>query len=228
MKILIKKGLNIIIKYKIKVYIMKYSIVPIIHRFNLRNIKPRKYPWGWRSQKEIRKILNNTTNIKYQSNMFNENIIKKTYINEEEFKEGTKYAYYTIYKNFYDQQNFLKKKYTTPQLSLAINHIISDIPKLKNIKIKNLNSKILTSWIEVGNACSNNKLFGIWSCKHLKNELKKSNINNCWDIYIGPLKQKVKVLYRSDNRIDIWEFEKCLMEENEEWNVSNINEILIK
>jgi hypothetical protein len=206
---------------------MRYSILPVIHKLNLRNIKPKKYHWRWRSQKEIRKILKKTTNIKYQSNMFDENIIKKTYIDEEEFKMGTKHAYYKIYENFYDQQNFLKTKYTTPELSLAINHIISEIPKLKNIEIKGLESKILTSWIEVGNASANNRLFGIWSCKHIKNEFKRSNINHCWDIYVGPLKQKVKVLYKSENRFDIWEFEKCLMEENENWCISNINEIII-
>lgn len=206
---------------------MRYNILPVIHKFNLRNIKPNKYPWGWRSQKEIRKILKNTTNIKYQSNMFDDNIIKKTYLDEEDFKIGTKYAYYKIYESFYDKQNFLKKQYTTPELSLAINHIIDKKPKLKSIEIKNLESKILTSWIEVGNASSNNRLFGIWNCKHIKNEFKKSNINSCWDIYVGPLKQKVKVLYKSENRFDIWEFEKCLMEENENWSISNINEILV-
>ena len=57
--------------------------------------------------------------------------------------------------------------------------------------------------------------------------MKNSNINHCWDIYVGPLKQKVKVLYKSDNRIDIWDLERCLMEKNSEWNISNINEILV-
>ena len=206
---------------------MNYNIISKIYKFKKKNINTNKYSWGWRSQKEIRKILRNTTTIKYQSNMFDENITTKSYINEKEFQIGSIQAYYKIYETFYDKQNFIKKKYTTPELSLAINHIISKKSKHKIVKINNLNSKILTSWIEVGNTNENNRFMGKWDYNHIKKEFKKSNINNCWDIYIGPLKQKVKVLYKSENRIDIWEFERCLMENNKDWNISNINEILI-
>jgi len=206
---------------------MNSNILPIIHKFNLISINPNKFCWGWRSQKEIRKILVNTSNIKYQPHMFNEEIMEKTIIDEISFQSGSKEAYKRIYESFYKKDNFLKKKYTTPELSLAINHIIKNKKKFKNIQIKNLESKVLTSWIEVGNATANNKLLGYWDCKYIQKEIKNSNITNCWDIYVGPLKQKVKVLYKTDNRIDIWELERCLMQEDSEWNISNINEILV-
>ena len=206
---------------------MRSNILPIIHKFNLRHINTNKYCWGWRSQKEIRKILIKTSNIKYQPHKFDKDIIQRSNIDEDDFEDGAKIAYRKIYESFYNKENFLKKKYTTPELSLAINHIISKKKKFNPIDINKLESRILTSWIEVGNATANNKLFGYWNCKYIKDEIKNSNINHCWDIYVGPLKQKVKVLYKSDNRIDIWDLERCLMEKNSEWNISNINEILV-
>ena len=206
---------------------MNDRIIPIIHKFNLRYIKPSKYPWGWRSQKEIRKILINTNYIKYQSSMFDDSIVKKTIIDEDDFLLGSKEAYYKTHERFYKKKDFLKTKYTTPELSLAINHILSNTNDIKYYDIEKLNSKILTSWIEVGNATSNNRLLGYWDCNHIKNQIKNSNLNNCWDIYVGPLKQKVKVLYKNDNRIDIWEFERCIMEDDSDWTISNINDILI-
>tara|TARA_Y100000991_G_scaffold213996_1_gene200780 strand:- start:548 stop:1168 length:621 start_codon:yes stop_codon:yes gene_type:complete len=206
---------------------MNYRILPVIHKFNLRYIKPRKYPWGWRSQKEIRKILINTNNMKYQSSMFDNSIIEKTRINEDEFLLGSKEAYYKIHEHFYSKKDFLKTRYTTPELSLAINYISSNIDEIKYYKIQNLDSKILTSWIEVGNATSNNRLLGYWDCKYIKKQIRNSNLSSCWDIYVGPLKQKVKVLYKNNKRIDIWELERCIMEEDSEWTIANINDVLI-
>ena len=70
-------------------------------------------------------------------------------------------------------------------------------------------------------------MFGVWDSEYLKKEITQSNISNCWDIYVGPLKQKLKILYISNNRLDVWEWERCLMKENSDWNISNINDILI-
>ena len=174
--------------------------------------------------KEIRKILINTSNIKYQPYVQRRNYGKNNYWWNKFSVVPRKHI--KIFDFFY-KKIILKKKYTTPELSLAINHIIKNKKKFKNIQIKNLESKVLTSWIEVGNATANNKLLGYWDCKYIQKEIKNSNITNCWDIYVGPLKQKVKVLYKTDNRMDIWELERCLMQEDSEWNISNINEILV-
>ena len=96
----------------------------------------------------------------------------------------------------------------------------------KLIDFCNLESKILTSWIEIGQANTNQNVVGILDLKLYKQELKNSNIGDCWEVYTGPLKQKVTVLYKNDTNYDVWEWEKCLMKQQDEWTVSNINEIL--
>lgn len=208
---------------------MKCNILPLINKFKLRNINPSKYPWGWRSQKAIRKILIKSSNIKYQPNMFCKSISDKTILIDEEFKLGCKTGYKTLFNAFIDNENFLKHRYTTPELSQALNYISKNTNNFNSsIELKNLESRILTSWIEIGYAKSNDKILGRWDLNYLKKELRNSNLQHCWDIYVGPLKQKVKVLYKIDNRIDIWEWERCLMDNDTDWTISNINEILIE
>ena len=154
---------------------------------------------GWRSQKEIRKLLIEPSvnyKIKYP-------------LNEQDFLLGSKQAYYMIYRQFFDKKDFRLTHYTTPKLSRAINNIIHHTNYITQPLIHTLNRKILHSWIEVGNAKSNDRLFGTWDYNHIQYEFRYSN---CWDIYVGPFKQKVKVLYkRNQSHIDVWEFEKCLM-----------------
>ena len=94
------------------------------------------------------------------------------------------------------------------------------------MELSDLEPKILTSWIEVGRANTNNNLFGLVDMELITTEMKKSSASDLWDVYVGPLKQKVRVLYKNSERYDVWEWEKCLMKEKEEWTVSNINEIL--
>ena len=82
------------------------------------------------------------------------------------------------------------------------------------------------NWVEVGNASTNNFLFGIIDMDLVKTEIGKSSVSDMWDIYVGPLRQKVRVVYKTNERYDVWEWQRCLMKENDEWTVSNINEIL--
>lgn len=206
---------------------MKCKILPMIHKYQLRQINPNRYPWGWRSQKEIRKLLTNTSNLMYQPNLFDENINKKTKFYEKDVEYGTLIGYKRVYESFYKKENFINKSYTTPELSFAINRIIKSKSKFNVINIDNIKSKVLTSWIEIGHATSNSKILGILDKKVIKKEISNSNISDCWDVYVGPLKQKVKILYISKNRLDIWEWERCLMIEDSDWNISNINNILI-
>jgi hypothetical protein len=203
-------------------------LFPIINNYSLKRININKYPWGWVSQKSIKKIIANSNSYKYQPNCFNSEINNKILIEEEEFNKGCRQGYKMIYFNFLEKKNFVKTKYTTPQLSLALNYISRKAEKQpkKLIDFYNLESKILTSWIEIGQANTNQNVVGILDLKLYKQELKNSNIGDCWEVYTGPLKQKVTVLYKNDTNYDVWEWEKCLMKQQEEWTVSNINEIL--
>jgi len=151
----------------------------------------RKHPWGWKSQKEIRRLL-------IQTGPINKTLI----MNKNEFLLGSTQAYRTIHERFCKKKDFTKISYTTPELSLMINHIMHLTKPIKYKPIQELMSKILNSWIEVGNANSNERLFGSWDYNHIKYEFRYIN---CWDVYVGPFKQKEKVIYKSDKGpIDVW------------------------
>ena len=207
---------------------MQTRIFPLIHKYTLRNIQPKKFPWGWRSQKQIRKIVVQNVESKHQPCHFNETIQKKIKFNEPEFLKGAIQGYRKIFKQFSKKRDFLNVRYTTPELSLALNHVSSFSKHLPTTKLSPLQCKVMTSWIEVGIANSNSNILGIWDIELIKQDLSESNVNDLWDIYVGPLKQKVRVLYTlNKNHLQVWEWEKCLMRHKEEWTVSNINEILI-
>ena len=204
---------------------MKHKLFPIINKYTLKNININKYPWGWASQKAIKKIITNSK----QNNLlngFDEKINEKTKINKKDFEKGALQGYKRIYIHFLEKKDFLRVNYTTPELSNAINYINQFSEKKYFVELSDLEPTILTSWIEVGQANTNNNLFGLVDMDLITTEMKKSSASDLWDVYVGPLKQKVRVLYRNSQRYDVWEWEKCLMKEKEEWTVSNINEIL--
>lgn len=206
---------------------MKSCLFPLVNKYTIKKINFNKYPWGWTSQKNIKKIIVNANNYKYQPNCFDTNINQKLIIKEDDFEKGCKQAYKTIYLTFMSKTNFVKTKYTTPELSLAINYISKHIKKRpKMVNFENVESKILTSWVEIGEANSNEHLMGKFDLNLYAYEFKNSQLSDCWEVYVGPLKQKVKVLYKHKNNYDVWEWEKCLMKEKDEWTVSNINDIL--
>ena len=204
---------------------MKCKLFPIINKYTLKNINIKKHPWGWASQKAVKKIISNSK----QNNLlngFNEEINEKTKIDKIDFEKGALQGYKKIYIHFIEKKDFLRVNYTTPELSNAINYINQFSKKKYFVELSDLEPTILTSWIEVGQANTNNNLFGLVDMELITTEMKKSSASDLWDVYVGPLKQKVRVLYRNSERYDVWEWEKCLMKEKEEWTVSNINEIL--
>lgn len=204
---------------------MKHKLFPIINKYTLKNININKYPWGWVSQKAIKKIITNGK----QNNLlngFDEKINEKTKINKKDFEKGALQGYKKIYIHFLEKKDFLSVNYTTPELSNAINYINKFSKNKRFVYLEELETNILSSWIEVGNANTNNNLFGLVDIELITTEMKKSSISDLWDVYVGPLKQKVRVMYKTRERYDVWEWEKCLMKEKEEWTVSNINEIL--
>ena len=204
---------------------MKCKLFPIINKYTLKNINIKKHPWGWASQKAVKKIITNSK----QNNLlngFNEEINDKTKIDKIDFEKGALQGYKKIYIHFIEKKDFLRVNYTTPELSNAINYINQFSKKKYFVELSDLEPTILTSWIEVGQANTNNNLFGLVDMDLITTEMKKSSASDLWDVYVGPLKQKVRVLYRNSERYDVWEWEKCLMKEKEEWTVSNINEIL--
>ena len=56
--------------------------------------------------------------------------------------------------------------------------------------------------------------------------LKLLNRNNLIVLIVSILLFSTNI-YGEDEPVDIWDLERCLMEKNSEWNISNINEILV-
>ena len=195
--------------------------MPLIHKYTLQMIEPNKFPWGWRCQNDIKNILKSVSSYKYQPNMFDHQVQEKTRFNEPQFLLGANKGYETIFHHFKDEKDFIKKNYTTPELSRALNYINKTKDK-QEIIFKKPDVKILTSSVLIEYAKSNDKIFGYFDMQELQNETPA----NLWDIYVGPLKQNVKVLYDINDEIHIWDWERSLMGKDE-WTVANINEILI-
>ena len=204
---------------------MKCKLFPLVNKYTLKKLNVNKYPWGWISQKSVKKIIVKNKP-QFLTNGFDNNINKKINIDVNSFEKGALQGYKTIYKYFTDRKNFLHVNYTTPHLSNAINHINRFSKKSDKILLDDLEAKIMFNWVEVGNASTNNFLFGMIDMDLVKTEIGKSSVSDMWDIYVGPLRQKVRVVYKTNERYDVWEWQRCLMKENDEWTVSNINEIL--
>lgn len=197
------------------------KLMPLIHKYTLQVIEPNKFPWGWRCQNDIKNILKSVPAYKYQPNMFDLEVQEKIKFNEPQFLLGANKGYETIFHHFKDKRNFIKKNYTTPELSRALNYI-NKIQDKQEIIFKKPDVKILTSSILIEYAKSNDKIFGYFDIQELQNDIPA----NLWDVYVGPLKQNVRVLYNIDEELHVWDWERSLMG-NDEWTVSNINEILI-
>lgn len=88
----------------------------------------------------------------------------------------------------------------------------------------------MDSWISIGNSKSNDKFLGLWDTQYIQHEIIAGGIGPeikyIWDQ--KPLKQTVRILYKLNDRIDIWDWERCLMSEYYDWKVSNMNNILVK
>ena len=71
-----------------------------------------KYPWGWKSKYYKQKIITSSSN---DINLNNN------------FKEGSEYAYKKIYNTFIENKDFLNYCYTSPNLSNVLNDIRSSV-----------------------------------------------------------------------------------------------------
>ena len=213
---------------------MKRIVWPLLHRYELNSkLNIKKNPWGWISQEDIIKLSKNKIPKTNASSFSFNDWEDRSIIDNLEFKKGVKLGYKCIINSFYKKDNFLENCYLTPKLSIAVNDI-NDIILEQNIKyekpeLKFKEIKNLGSWVEIGISKSNSKILGFWDKEFIKKEIITGGIGPeikyLWDQL--PLKQKVRVLYKLQNRIDIFEWERCLIEEDYEWKVSNINNIIV-
>ncbi len=174
-----------------------------------------KYPWGWKSKYYKQKII---TSSSYDINLNNN------------FKEGSEYAYKKIYNTFIENKDFLNYCYTSPNLSNVLNDIRSsvNIDNLEN-NIEIRSSKILNIWNVNDFFYNNHKILGLYNNHEIFHQLSAGiigpEVRHIWDQQ--PSKQIVRVLFESNKCFDIVDFESDKMLLQEEWQICNINEIIV-
>ncbi len=214
---------------------MKKVLWPIIHKFQIHNnFCLIKYPWGWMPNSEINKLKFNIPKTEYSLYLpIDWKERQKYYKTHLDIKVNEIYS--SIFISYFNNEDFIEKNYLTPKLSNAINFfndlkmynkIEIEIPK---IDLSYSNPKILGSWISIGNSTCNNNFLGLWDINQINHEIFTGiigpEIKYVWDQQ--PIKQNVRILFEFNDRFDVWDFERCLMSENTNWKVCNINNILV-
>ena len=185
-----------------------------------------KYPWGWKSNSDIKKIIEYPTKTDF-INIDND----RKFIHEYRLKEFSEDLYINTYRAFLENNDFTKISLFCPELANTLNHLRSktDINSLEeDIKIKKIKYK--GDWIKYGRIKNNNKFLGYFSNDEIVHEISAGIIGpenqEIWDQ--KAIKQKARIIIELEKRKDVLDFERDLMIDNNEWQLSNINRILIK
>ena len=151
-----------------------------------------------------------------------------TYFFESEFIRGARQAYDVVFKRYRENGDFLEEGFASPSLSLAINILIEkktvepEVPLCREIRL-------LGDWIQEDPTFMNRKLLGMWNQKEIEHSVMTGIIgpeaSHVW--LQNPIKQVVKVHYICDNREDVWFFERCLFDDEPQWQIQNINEMIL-
>ena len=191
-----------------------------------KNIKLKDNPWGWKSKNDIQKIIDYP--IKIHNINFND--FERKFIHEYKLKEHCESIYYKTYYGYINDFNFLNSPLFSIKLSIALNDLRSqsDIFNLdEDINVKNVT--ILNSWIKYGSIQNKSKFLGYYNTKEIIHEICTGalgpEIQNIWDQ--KGIKQKVRLLIKLDDRKDVFDFERDLMYENNNWQLCNINRIIV-
>lgn len=176
-----------------------------------------KFPWNWRCQSIINKI-----NPRSDIILPNE-LSEKSLYYESHFISGVKIGYKRLYEDLSNNIEYLE--YTTPSLSIALNLLQFNL-NLPKIEIDDVN--IINERFEYGSINCNNKYFGLYCndeiIHNLSCGLAGPEASYIWHQNI--FKQIITVKYETNHGIDIWDWERDLFTDNQEWQIRNINEII--
>lgn len=146
----------------------------------------------------------------------------------DDFCEGAAIAYNTVFDAYNHKFDFLNHSFASPSLSLAINDLIA---KKKDIILSKpicKDIRILGHWLQEDHTCANDKLLGLWNEKEIEHSIMVGvigpEIGHIWSQ--NPIQQIVKIHYVCENREDIWLFERCLFDQEPQWQIRNINGII--
>ena len=213
---------------------IRKTVFNFLHRPNFcHNIDYVKYPWGWKSNLEIKKIMDFPINsLDKNIDHLNDNH-ELRYVHEYKVRNYAEELYTNTYYSFLEDYDFLNTTSLCPKLSVGLNYIRSntDINHLReNIKIKDVT--LLNSWIKYGSIRNINKFLGFYNDKEIIHQISTGmigpEIQSVWDQQ--SIKQKIRFIVKStitDNRVDIIDLERDMMITESEWQLCNINRIII-
>ena len=205
----------------IKKYFLKTFFVPKL----CNNINIIKYPWGWKSKKHINNIIEYP--IPKNNISFNHD---NKFIHEYKLAEYTQDIYYKTYNGYIRKYDFLNSSIFSPKLANGLNYLrsLSNINNLtEDLKINKIT--VIGNWIKHGRIKNRNKFLGLYNNVEFIHEISAGiigpEIEYIWDQ--EGIKQKVRVLIELENREDVFDFERDLMTNDNIWQLSNINRIII-
>ncbi len=205
--------------------IKKYFIKTFFYPKLCNKINYIKHPWGWKSANDIQKIIEYP--ISNHCISFNN---ERKYIHEYKLNELTEEMYNKTYIAYINNYDFLNSSIFSPKLANGLNFLRSksNIRYLDNdIKINKIT--LIGNWVKHGRINSRQKILGLYNDDEFIHEISTGMIGPemqaIWDQQ--SIKQKVRLLIELENRKDIFDFERDLMIHNDNWQLCNINRIII-
>lgn len=185
----------------------------------------KKYPWGWKSQADIKDIIKHPirdTNLRIEYD--------RRFIHEVNLIKYTKDMYTKTYFAYHNDYDFLNSNLFCPLLSNGLN-LLKNKADLRNFNenIQIQNVSLIASWIKYGKVKNQTKLFGLYDPNDFIHEITTGMIGpelrSVWDQQA--IKQKARMLIELKDRNDVFEFERNLMNHNNNWQLCNINRIIM-
>ena len=206
---------------------IKKFILNLFHTPKLcKKINLKENPWGWKSKNEISKIIN------YPIKRHNINYVdyESKFIHEYKVRELCEDTYYKTYYAFLNNYDFLNSNLYSPELSIGLNYLRSQINHMdldSEIEINKV--EMIGSWIKYGSVKNPDKFLGFYNEHEITHEISAGiigpEIRSIWDQ--NSIKQKVRFLIEVSNRKDVFDFERDLMISNNKWQLCNINRIIL-
>ena len=205
--------------------IKKYFIKTFFNPRFCDQVNYVKYPWGWKCNNDIQNIIDYP--ISDHCISFNH---ERKYIHEYRLNEFTEEIYNKTYYAYLNNYDFLNSSIFSPKLANGLNYLRSesDIEKL-DVDIRINKISLIGNWVKYGKIKNKNKFLGLYNDNEFIHEISAGmigpEIQAIWDQQ--SIKQKVRLLIELENRKDVFDFERDLMIHNDNWQLSNINRIII-
>lgn len=185
-----------------------------------------RYPWGWLPSSYIA-TLNNKDQTREMGRLDPEEYGIE--LDRESFRLGAVQAYNTIFHHYMKKKMFVLKDYTSPSLSIALDYLALIRHKDVCLPPRISHVMIIDDWIEEESTFRNNKMLGLWNPEEMQHYVLSGVIGpEIQSIYDQkPLKHVVKTIFHCDERQDIWIFEQCLFDQDPQWQIQNMNNVIL-